>query len=122
MPLEQLRLKPYGWLQCALKWHGKYDKHINIFFFFTHLGFVLAEINFDWKFSRKTILCNAENAIRLSWENSVQDEVLQTEFAVLCYAKYTKLDTLTTFSGITSRKATAQHNKWIWIRQQGECL
>lgn len=24
--------------------------------------------------------------------------------------------------GITSGKATAQHNKWIWIRQQGACL
>lgn len=24
--------------------------------------------------------------------------------------------------GITSGEATAQHNKWIWIRQQGACL
>lgn len=32
MPLERLRLKPYGWLQCTLKWHGKCDKHINILF------------------------------------------------------------------------------------------
>lgn len=32
MPLEQLRLKPYVGLQCALKCHGKYDKHINMYF------------------------------------------------------------------------------------------